>query len=52
MSNIVWTSRNGYGSPRKKYPAVCASCKRSCEVPFKPSEDRDVFCHNCFKNNE
>lgn len=28
--------------------AVCAECGQKCEVPFKPSEDRPVYCRECF----
>jgi len=32
------------------YTAVCSDCNKSCEVPFKPSSDKPVFCNDCFKN--
>lgn len=28
--------------------AVCAECGKECEVPFKPSGDRPVYCKECF----
>lgn len=37
--------------PRKDrtlYEAVCADCHKVCEVPFRPSEDRAVYCKECF----
>jgi len=30
------------------YQAVCADCCKRCEVPFKPSGDRPVYCPACF----
>ena len=27
---------------------VCAECGKECEVPFKPSPDRPVYCRECF----
>ena len=33
---------------RPMYKAVCADCRKSCEVPFKPRGDRPVYCKNCF----
>lgn len=36
--------------PREMHKATCAGCKQECEVPFKPTEGRDVFCRDCFKN--
>lgn len=41
--------RGGYGSsPRRMYPAVCAECGQSTEVPFEPRGDRPVYCRDCF----
>ena len=36
------------GRPREMHKAVCADCKKECEVPFKPSGDRPVYCKECF----
>ena len=33
---------------REKFKAVCADCGCECEVPFKPREDRPVYCSACF----
>lgn len=30
------------------YEAICADCHKVCEVPFKPSETRAVYCKECF----
>ena len=27
---------------------VCSDCNKECEVPFKPSGDRPVYCKECF----
>ena len=36
--------------PRERilYQAVCADCQKRCEVPFRPSGDRPVYCPECF----
>jgi CxxC-x17-CxxC domain-containing protein len=36
--------------PRERilYQAVCADCCKRCEVPFRPSGDRPVYCPECF----
>ena len=31
--------------------ATCSECGNSCEVPFKPTNSRPVFCMNCFKKD-
>lgn len=33
---------------RVMYDAVCADCGCETKVPFKPSEDRPVYCKECF----
>ena len=32
--------------------AICADCKAECEVPFKPSGDRPVYCKECFAKHK
>ena len=33
---------------RTMYKAICADCNKECEVPFRPSGDRPVYCKGCF----
>lgn len=33
---------------RPLYQTVCADCRKNCEIPFKPSGDRPVYCKECF----
>jgi CxxC-x17-CxxC domain-containing protein len=28
--------------------AVCSECGKECEIPFKPTGDRPVYCRDCF----
>lgn len=42
----------GGGFGPAKYKAVCAECGNSCEVPFKPTGNRPVYCSNCFKGKK
>lgn len=30
------------------YDATCSKCGKACQVPFKPSGGRPVFCRDCF----
>ncbi len=39
--------RNNFG-PREMHKAVCDECKQECEVPFKPTEGKPVFCKECY----
>jgi CxxC-x17-CxxC domain-containing protein len=34
--------------PREMHKAVCAECGKECEVPFKPTEGKPVYCKECF----
>jgi CxxC-x17-CxxC domain-containing protein len=34
------------------FHAVCDECGRDCEVPFKPSPNKEVFCSRCFENRD
>lgn len=36
---------------REMHKATCSDCGNECEVPFKPTEGRDVRCMDCFKKN-
>ena len=46
--------RGGFnrGPPKEMHKAICSKCKKECEVPFKPTEGRDVFCRDCFNNRD
>jgi len=47
-------SRGGFGGgrggnrPTTMYKAICSECGDSCEIPFKPTGTRPVFCSVCF----
>ena len=38
----------GFGGQREMFKAVCAECKKECEVPFKPRDNRPIYCKECF----
>lgn len=33
------------------HPATCDKCQMSCEVPFRPTSGKPVYCNNCFDRN-
>lgn len=37
---------------RQMFDAVCSSCGNNCQIPFRPSQGREVFCSRCFEKNE
>jgi CxxC-x17-CxxC domain-containing protein len=39
----------GFGrGEREMFPATCAACGAETQVPFKPSNDRPVYCRDCY----
>jgi CxxC-x17-CxxC domain-containing protein len=50
-------SKNRYSSDRKRndgdrqrmHSAVCAACGKNCEVPFRPTGDKPIYCSSCFE---
>ena len=38
------------GRPLRMHKAICSECGKECELPFKPTGDKPVFCSNCFGN--
>jgi CxxC-x17-CxxC domain-containing protein len=39
------------GGSRQMYEAVCADCGAPTQVPFKPRNDRPVYCSACYQNH-
>ena len=31
------------------HKVTCANCHKQCEVPFRPTGDKPVFCSDCFR---
>jgi CxxC-x17-CxxC domain-containing protein len=34
------------------HKAICAECNITCEIPFKPSGTKAIFCKNCFRRED
>lgn len=39
----------GERAPRTMYDVVCANCGKDTQVPFRPKDDRPVYCRDCFQ---
>ena len=37
---------------RVLHKAVCADCHKDCEIPFKPTGERPVYCKGCFSKRK
>ena len=40
--------KNAARGERQMFTATCASCGAEAKVPFRPREDRPVYCSDCF----
>jgi CxxC-x17-CxxC domain-containing protein len=38
------------GQSRRMYAVTCSACGAETEVPFNPTNDRPVYCRNCYQN--
>lgn len=34
---------------RQMFSAICDKCGAECELPFRPTGDKPVYCSNCFE---
>lgn len=37
---------------RTLHKAICADCRKECEVPFRPTGGRPVYCKDCFSKRK
>tara|TARA_Y100000310_G_C20670871_1_gene810212 strand:+ start:645 stop:809 length:165 start_codon:yes stop_codon:yes gene_type:complete len=37
---------------REMHKATCSECGQDCEVPFKPTEGKPVYCRDCFRKRK
>ena len=40
--------KNAQKGAREMFAAVCGECGKECQVPFKPTEGKAVYCSECF----
>ena len=43
---------NRSSEQRMMHEATCDRCGKKCEVPFKPTRGKPVYCNDCFRKNE
>lgn len=43
-----WGSDRGNDRPVVMHKATCSQCGKSCEVPFRPTGEKPVYCNDCF----
>src|SRR5260221_7958011 len=37
------------GGDRQMFKATCDNCGKPCEVPFRPTSGKPVYCSDCFE---
>jgi len=45
-----FSGRNSGRPSMQMHKAVCDECGKDCEVPFKPTGDKPIFCTDCFRS--
>lgn len=41
--------RGGDRGDRPMFKTVCSNCEKECEVPFRPTNGKPVYCSECFE---
>jgi len=49
-SRFSESSRND--RPKELTTVTCSDCGNECQIPFKPKDDRPVYCRDCFQNHK
>ena len=49
--------RREFGRPNRTselemHEATCDECGKQCQVPFKPNNNKPVYCNNCFRKHD
>lgn len=42
-------SRGGDRGDREMFKTTCSNCGKECEVPFRPTQGKPVYCSDCFE---
>ncbi|MDD5606437.1 MAG: hypothetical protein PHN37_01060, partial [Candidatus Pacebacteria bacterium] len=37
-------------SRQQMHETICSNCGKRCEVPFKPTNQKPVYCRECFRD--
>lgn len=40
--------KGGDRGPVTMHDVICSDCQKNCQVPFRPSNDKPVYCKDCF----
>lgn len=45
-----FNDRGSNRGPVEMHKAICDNCGKECEVPFRPTSGKPIYCSNCFEN--
>ena len=40
------------GFEKQMHEVICDKCGQSCEVPFKPTSGKSIYCRDCFRKED
>jgi len=43
---------SGRRKPLEMHNVICDKCGKKCQVPFRPTEGKPVYCSECFEKND
>jgi CxxC-x17-CxxC domain-containing protein len=58
FGNKRFSNRGGFNNNNRDFgekvmhDAVCDACGEPCQVPFRPSGGKPIYCDNCFNKNK
>lgn len=44
--------KHGDGAKKPMFEAICATCNKKCQVPFRPNGEKPVYCSDCFRGGQ
>lgn len=52
MANFNRGRQGGFRGPVEMHKAICDRCGKECEVPFRPTSGKPIYCSNCFESSK
>jgi CxxC-x17-CxxC domain-containing protein len=44
--------RSGRREKTEMFSVICDECGKNCEVPFKPTSSKPIYCDECFRKKD
>lgn len=49
MNNFQSNRQRDNRGGREMHQAICSQCGKDCQVPFRPTGDKPVYCSDCYE---